>query len=144
MGQELPQPGHFSLLILQLHPSPGHQAEYLLKLWADRHMGRKADDYDFKPQAFRAIHCTSGVTGEAGIPNRGQLESSYSDWPLCGMTFLGNLLSCLCHPQLFPGPSISSSTINPGSCLLPGPWCLSVRAPRQCLTGIHAQEKLWY
>lgn len=69
--QEMSQLGHFSLLLLQLHLPPGHLAEYLPKLWANRHMERKSDAYGFKLQAFRVIHCTSVVTGAAGIPNGG-------------------------------------------------------------------------
>lgn len=47
----------------------------------------------FKLQAFRVILQTSVVTGAAGIPNGGQSRSSYTDWPLSGMRFVGNVVS---------------------------------------------------
>lgn len=84
--QEMPQPG-------QLQLPPGHPAEHLLTLWANRNMGEKSDDSDFKLQAFRVILQTSVVTGAEGIPNVGQSKSSYTDWPLSGMRFVGKVVS---------------------------------------------------
>lgn len=69
----MPQPGHFSLLLLQFQSPLGHRVEYL-NLWVNRNMERKSDDYDFKAPRFQG-HL---------MYNCGNCKSGHSKWGTVG------------------------------------------------------------